>query len=190
MNMNKSDDAFNTDDLGRPDVPARPKDKLPESIEKNITCRENTVITNEAAVLSREKLATTREDAVYLRENAADLRELAADLREEQAASSEDAAHVHEQAIASHKQEIQAAETMQAASDDHLIMLQQANAHLVIATIEAQKLAEQVQMAKDQLDHLAHHDVLTSLPNRMLLQDRLIQAIELARRQSGQLAVM
>jgi diguanylate cyclase (GGDEF)-like protein len=69
-------------------------------------------------------------------------------------------------------------------------MLQQANENLVIATIEAQKKAEQIQMAKDQLDYLAHHDVLTDLPNRMLLQDRLNQAIELAHRQGKQLAVM
>ena len=37
---------------------------------------------------------------------------------------------------------------------------------------------------------MAHHDVLTGLPNRMLLQDRLGQTIELARRQGRQLAVM
>jgi len=78
----------------------------------------------------------------------------------------------------------------QGTSDDHIIMLRQANAHLVTATIEAHKLAEQVQTAKDQLDHLAHHDVLTDLPNRILLQDRLGQAIGLAQRQARQLAVM
>ncbi|BAV34122.1 diguanylate cyclase [Sulfuricaulis limicola] len=88
------------------------------------------------------------------------------------------------------KREIRAAGATQAASDDHVAMLQQANAHLVIASIEANKLAEQVQIAKVQLDHLAHHDVLTDLPNRVLLQDRLNQAIELARRQGRQLAVM
>lgn len=72
--------------------------------------------------------------------------------------------------------EIRAAETTQAASDDHMTMLQQANAHLAIAGIEAHKLAEQVQTGKVQLDHLAHHDVLTDLPNRILLQDRLSRA--------------
>jgi diguanylate cyclase (GGDEF)-like protein len=88
------------------------------------------------------------------------------------------------------KREIRVAGATQAASDDHVSMLQQANAHLVIASIEASKLAEQVQIAKVQLDHLAHHDVLTDLPNRVLLQDRLNQAIELAHRQGRQLAVM
>src|SRR5664280_1342182 len=71
-----------------------------------------------------------------------------------------------------------------------MTMLQQANAHLVISSIEAHKQAEQAETTKIRMDYLAHHDILTGLPNRMLLQDRLGQAIELARRQSRQLAVM
>jgi diguanylate cyclase (GGDEF)-like protein len=74
--------------------------------------------------------------------------------------------------------------------DNQMAMLQQANAHLVISSIEAHKMAEQIQMAKDQLDHLAHFDVLTGLPNRVLLYDRLEQAIDLARRQKRKFAVM
>jgi diguanylate cyclase (GGDEF)-like protein len=85
---------------------------------------------------------------------------------------------------------IGAAGAGQAASDDRMARLQQANANLVVATIEAQKLAEQVQTDKVGLDHLAHHDVLTDLPNRVLLNDRLAQAIALAHRESKQLAVM
>ncbi len=68
--------------------------------------------------------------------------------------------------------------------------MQDANAQLVISGIEAHKMAQQVETAKAQLHHLAHHDVLTGLPNRMLLQDRLSQAIELARRQGRQLAML
>jgi diguanylate cyclase (GGDEF)-like protein/PAS domain S-box-containing protein len=41
-----------------------------------------------------------------------------------------------------------------------------------------------------QMSHLAQHDVLTDLPNRSLLTDRLTQAISLARRNHNQLAVM
>jgi diguanylate cyclase (GGDEF)-like protein/PAS domain S-box-containing protein len=41
-----------------------------------------------------------------------------------------------------------------------------------------------------QLSHLAEHDFLTGLPNRLLLNDRLTQAISLSRRHSGQLAVL
>jgi diguanylate cyclase (GGDEF)-like protein/PAS domain S-box-containing protein len=40
------------------------------------------------------------------------------------------------------------------------------------------------------ITHLAEHDVLTSLPNRALLDDRLKQAIALARRHTRQLAVL
>jgi diguanylate cyclase (GGDEF)-like protein len=38
--------------------------------------------------------------------------------------------------------------------------------------------------------YLAHHDVLTDLPNRMLLNDRLSQAMALATRKGGVLAVL
>lgn len=74
--------------------------------------------------------------------------------------------------------------------DEQIIQLQQANSRLVVAAIRAQELAEQIEVANNQLDHLAHHDVLTGLPNRILLNDRLNQAIELARRQGRAVAVM
>ena len=41
-----------------------------------------------------------------------------------------------------------------------------------------------------EMSHLAQHDFLTDLPNRMLFNDRLQQAISLAVRQGKQLAVM
>jgi len=41
-----------------------------------------------------------------------------------------------------------------------------------------------------ELEHLAHHDALTSLPNRMLLWDRLNQAIAEAQRYNAYLAVL
>ena len=40
------------------------------------------------------------------------------------------------------------------------------------------------------ISHKAHHDFLTDLPNRMLFNDRLTQAISLAERQNRELAVM
>jgi diguanylate cyclase (GGDEF)-like protein/PAS domain S-box-containing protein len=40
------------------------------------------------------------------------------------------------------------------------------------------------------LSHLAQHDFLTDLPNRLLLRDRLQQAISSARRRGGQVAVL
>ncbi|HSY28453.1 MAG TPA: PAS domain-containing protein, partial [Burkholderiaceae bacterium] len=40
------------------------------------------------------------------------------------------------------------------------------------------------------MSHLAQHDFLTNLPNRVLLNDRLVQAISLAHRHSTQLALL
>jgi len=162
MDRNIKGGASATNDSSQSDVASQHKGRLPDDLKKVMPHKHSAVMDNKAAVLSREKLATAREDAVALREGTVTTRE----------------------------REIRAAETTQGTSDDHINMLRQANAHLVTATIEAHKLAEQVQMAKDQLDHLAHHDVLTDLPNRMLLQDRLGQAVGLARRQGRQLAVM
>jgi diguanylate cyclase (GGDEF)-like protein len=72
----------------------------------------------------------------------------------------------------------------------HISLLQQANAHLVVASLDAVALAEQVQLAKDQLDFQANHDVLTKLPNRALLASRLQQAIDVARGRHGKMAIM
>jgi diguanylate cyclase (GGDEF)-like protein len=41
-----------------------------------------------------------------------------------------------------------------------------------------------------EMSHLAQHDVLTDLPNRMVLKDRLTQAISIAHRNHTQLAVL
>jgi diguanylate cyclase (GGDEF)-like protein/PAS domain S-box-containing protein len=46
------------------------------------------------------------------------------------------------------------------------------------------------QATSREMSHLAQHDFLTGLPNRMLFNDRLGQAISLAERQSKQLAVL
>jgi diguanylate cyclase (GGDEF)-like protein/PAS domain S-box-containing protein len=42
----------------------------------------------------------------------------------------------------------------------------------------------------DQMTHSAQHDVVTTLPNRLLLSDRISQSISLARRQKKHLAVI
>jgi diguanylate cyclase (GGDEF)-like protein/PAS domain S-box-containing protein len=44
--------------------------------------------------------------------------------------------------------------------------------------------------SQDQLDHLAHHDPLTALPNRLLYHDRLRHAMARAGREGQQLAVL
>lgn len=45
-------------------------------------------------------------------------------------------------------------------------------------------------MYEKRLNHLAHHDVLTGLPNRLLLSDKLVQRFALARRLNHSMAIM
>ncbi len=47
-----------------------------------------------------------------------------------------------------------------------------------------------IKRTQDQLDHLAHHDPLTGLPNRLLLDDRLRHAITRSGRHSERVAVL
>ena len=54
----------------------------------------------------------------------------------------------------------------------------------VAMDITDRKLAEQ------RIAHMAHHDALTGLPNRVLLRDRIQQAIAQAHRNGSQLAVL
>ena len=79
---------------------------------------------------------------------------------------------------------------MKAALEHHIARLREANENLVITTIQTQTMADEVQKAKEQMGHMAHHDFLTGLPNRLLLQERLDQAISLAKRHDTKLAVL
>ena len=74
--------------------------------------------------------------------------------------------------------------------DDHVLGLLQANELLIVSAIEAQTMAEEIERARIRMVYLAQHDALTDLPNRILLNDRLAQALALAQRQGKQLAVM
>jgi diguanylate cyclase (GGDEF)-like protein len=47
-----------------------------------------------------------------------------------------------------------------------------------------------IKQSQAQLAHLAHHDPLTGLPNRLLFNDRLDHALDRARRDGSQLAVL
>lgn len=158
---------INVPDL--PDPPRQHRDEPMAILEKKKCIQEYEVNDALAAVLNREQ-------AVRAREVILDRREIAANAREAFTTSREI--------------NVRVSEKVQAAADHQMIMLQQANAHLVVATIEAQKMTEQVQIAKVALDHLAHHDALTDLPNRLVLSDRLHRAVALAHRQGWKFAVL
>lgn len=51
-------------------------------------------------------------------------------------------------------------------------------------------IREQLQQQKNELDKRAHHDALTGLPNRVLLIDRLKQAIKQAKREHCKVAIL
>jgi len=54
---------------------------------------------------------------------------------------------------------------------------------------KTQSELQNAQSARNELDHIAHHDSLTGLPNRILFTDRLLQAIASAKRNKELLAV-
>ena len=72
--------------------------------------------------------------------------------------------------------------------------LESADGILVTAAIRditvRKKAVSAVRVMAQQMTYSAEHDFLTGLPNRMLLKDRVGQAIALARRHSNRLAVM
>lgn len=72
----------------------------------------------------------------------------------------------------------------------NVLQLREANATLVSDNIEAKTLTKKTEKAKIKMTHLAQHDMLTGLPNRLLLNDRLNQMITLADRQNKLFAVM
>lgn len=53
-----------------------------------------------------------------------------------------------------------------------------------------QEMREQIRSRQAHLDHMAHHDALTALPNRALLRDRLGQAMVRARRDQKMVGLM
>ena len=101
------------------------KDANANGCVQAIRRRECAVVAAEADVLRRDRLATAREEAVQLREAA----------------------------VTSREWRIRLTEALDATSADHMLQLQQANSHLIIANIEAQKLTEQVEATKVQLEN-------------------------------------
>ena len=125
MNRNDKDGTSNFDELNRPNISKQHKDRSPTALKE------------EGAILKRENFVTEREDTACLRENAVGVRE--------------DAAYQRERAATTREREICQAEKIKTAFDEHIIKLQQANAHLIVAALAARKLAEEIEVTKVQM---------------------------------------
>ena len=118
-----------------------------------------------------------------MRERAADVRESATKVREAEATSRESVSDTREKANADR-------DRLQRNLEEHVARLQEVNKRLVIATVNAQILTEQLEQAKVQMSHLAHHDSLTNLPNRVQLEENLTQAIKFAKRHGSKIGLL
>jgi diguanylate cyclase (GGDEF)-like protein len=86
-----------------------------------------------------------------------------------------------------------ATQELQEGAQDYLIKGQIISSYGAVETREisrAMRYAIERKTMEDALTHSAEHDFLTGLPNRMLLNDRISQAVEFASRHSNQLAVL
>jgi len=77
-----------------------------------------------------------------------------------------------------------------ARQEDRNQKLKKANAQLIMTSVELQVAVEEIKNAKAEMHHLAHHDFLTDLPNRMQLYEKIHLDIEWAKRHNTKMAVM
>nr|WP_274381780.1 EAL domain-containing protein [Noviherbaspirillum saxi] len=69
-------------------------------------------------------------------------------------------------------------------------LVQERTAELIEANAKLKAENRERQQAEERIRYMAHYDALTGLPNRILLQDRIAQAIAYAHRNSWQMAVL
>jgi diguanylate cyclase len=154
----------------------KPADQPLPDLQSSRECQEQDLSSREISAEAREYALNKREHAIDSRESAAKIRETEASVREDNSTAREKISQENE-----HRQ---------SAFQEHVARLQEVNKRLVIATINAQVLTEQLQQAKEQMVHLAKHDHLTSLPNRLLLEENLTQAIKLAQRHGTKVGLL
>jgi diguanylate cyclase (GGDEF)-like protein len=139
-------------------------------------------------VRMHEQLLMLREGRVRRREQAVQAREEDASEREDAATERETNASVLESSVSS--RELQLNETAQDAAEQSDAQLKMVNEQLVISSIQLQIANEEIEQSKNEMRHLAQHDYLTDLPNRLQLYDRIAQAILQSKRHHNRLAVL
>ncbi|MBC7502346.1 MAG: diguanylate cyclase, partial [Herminiimonas sp.] len=144
----------------------------------------------ERAVAAKEMVIRSREETANLRDDVAQSREKTGDLRDDAVLAREITVDQLEVDAASREKRIDEAESMTAVHKNHLEGLRQANEHLVISSVQALTMTEAAEKATVEMADIAHHDFLTGLPNRLLLAERIIQSIALAKRHDKRLAVL
>jgi diguanylate cyclase (GGDEF)-like protein len=70
------------------------------------------------------------------------------------------------------------------------VLIEERTRQLIVTNKDLEKEISERKRAEEDLLHLAHHDPLTELPNRLLFIDRLEQSINKARRLGEQVAVL
>jgi diguanylate cyclase (GGDEF)-like protein len=68
--------------------------------------------------------------------------------------------------------------------------LREANEQLMVSSVRLLEMTEELEKAKSEMGHMAHHDYLTDLPNRRFLHDRIAKEIALAKDGNLKLAVL
>ena len=103
-------------------------------------------------------------------------------------------AHIHAQTEAARAElaglRLQLEQVKRALANGQAAQLRDANERLVLAALAAQELADLARNDLDTLMHESQRDLLTGIPNRALMQDRLQSAILLAQRRDTKLAVL
>ncbi len=61
---------------------------------------------------------------------------------------------------------------------------------VILDISEHHQTEDELRQARDHLQHLAYHDVLTDLPNRLLFNDRLAQAMLMAQRRMSKVGLL
>jgi diguanylate cyclase (GGDEF)-like protein/PAS domain S-box-containing protein len=83
-----------------------------------------------------------------------------------------------------------AQDALRRAHDQLELRVQERTAELATANARLQAEIQERMLAEEHIRYLANHDALTGLPNRRLLEDRLEQALQLARRNGHLVAIL